>query len=281
MSASAARRRKQLAAKKAALTTTTLDPITTQLNTLLTCPPTETVDEATAYEALQLAQSQLRKSVKAGEYVKATVTYGYDIAMVLLDGNGKASVGSQLMTMMIQALVETHTVCDEAWIGRMGRLHVAYSTAVNSSDQGGFAEKRRLMRLHSKFLKKVLSWSDALGTTQFGALEIHELLGHHSWSLALLEQEQPPQQPLHQQTNTHTNNNNNTEDDEDDEDASDWSILGLQSDAAQYLALAEQPTALLTYLQTLPPPPPPPKQPSITPHPPPHVTPSSPEPYSP
>lgn len=267
MSASAARRRKQLAAKKAALAENATDPITSQLNSLLSCPEGETVDESTAYEALQLAQSQLRKSVKSALYEKATVTYGYDISMVLLARHGKASVASQLLTMMIQALVETHTVCDEVWIDRMEKLHQAYVTAIDnvSSNQGGGSEKKRLMRLHSKFLKKVLSWSDSLGTMRFGALQIHEMLGHHSWSLALLEQEQeqPPEadssaqaQAQHQQANANAssknNNNNNNAHDDDDEEASDWSILGLHSDAAQHFALAEQPHALLKYLQTLP-----------------------------
>ena len=49
-------------------------------------PKNTTTSRATplAYEALQLTQSQLRKSVKSGEYRKATVTYGYDVAMILL-----------------------------------------------------------------------------------------------------------------------------------------------------------------------------------------------------
>jgi len=251
MSASAARRRKQLTAKKAALAEHATDPITTQLNSLLSCPDNETVDESTAYEALQLAQSQLRKAVKSAAYEKATVTYGYDIAMLLLDRHGKASVASQLLTMMIQALVETHTKCDDLWIDRMDKLHRAYITAIDKSNEGGGSEKRRLMRLHSKFLKKVLSWSDSLGTLHFGALQIHEMLGHHSWSLAVLEQEQPQQPAAAEAQHQQSSSKSNTDED-DDEEGSDWSILGLQSDAAQHFALAEQPNALLAYLQTLP-----------------------------
>ena len=93
--------------------------------------------------------------------------------------------------MMIQALVETRTMCDESWICRMDKLHQAFVTAIGNvgSNQGRGSEKIRLMRLHSKFLKKVLSWSDSLGAVRFKALQIHKMLGH-SWSLVVLEQEQ-------------------------------------------------------------------------------------------
>ena len=47
------------------------------------------VDESTVYEAHQLTQSQLCKSVKSAEYRKATVTYGYDVAMILLSNHKK------------------------------------------------------------------------------------------------------------------------------------------------------------------------------------------------
>ena len=53
MSAAAARRRKQLAARKAEQ-----DVVGTQLSKILSA---DEMDETTAYEALQLAQSQVRK----------------------------------------------------------------------------------------------------------------------------------------------------------------------------------------------------------------------------
>jgi len=239
MSAAAARRRKQLASKNAAQTNAT-DPITSQLNALLS---PETVDESTAYEALQLAQSQLRKSIKSSEYEKATVAYGYEISLLLLEKHGKASISSQLLTLLAQALLETHTACDGVWIKRVEKLHCAYLKAVDKSCPKGGVEKRRLLRVHSKFLKKILTWSDSLGTVRFGALEIHEVIGHHFWNLAVFEEEHPHLQPQHK---------SGQKEDGDDEDDDIISVLSLKSDAVQHLALAEKPEAILAYLQPLP-----------------------------
>ena len=72
MSAAARRRAKQL--QKRNTNGTTEDAISTQLRTLLNSEAN--LDEATAYEALQLAQSVIRKSVKAGDGAKLM-----DIAM--------------------------------------------------------------------------------------------------------------------------------------------------------------------------------------------------------
>eukprot|EP01083_Nonionella_stella_P103175 294482_1 len=134
MSAAIARRRKQLAAKAKLASEGGEDPITDKMNTLLSPANDGTISEETAYEALQLAQSQVRKSVKSGDYAKASVTYGYDVCMQLLDKHLKASVGSQLLHQLAQVLAETHSVCDEAWIERIQKLDAAYLKAVPNAE---------------------------------------------------------------------------------------------------------------------------------------------------
>lgn len=146
MSAAAARRRKQLAAKAAAAGQ---DPITSKMDSLLA---TEDLDESTAYEALQLAQSQVRKCVIAGDYKKATEAYGNDVLVKLL-GKGKASVASQLLTLLVQVLNETHTACDEDWVEKIQNLSELNLKAIKGIESANGVEFQRLMRLHAKFLK--------------------------------------------------------------------------------------------------------------------------------
>jgi len=276
MSAAAARRRKQLAAKAAATAatlgdestesgllasgggTTVVDPITIRLHGLLLHTPP--VDEATAYEALQLAQSQLRRFVKAGEYEKATVGYGYDIALLLLQRHSKPSVASQLLTALIQALKETHTPCTEAWIQRIRTIDTAYTQAVHTMRDHTVhvpsGEVARLMRLHFNFLKACLRWSEALGSVRYGALDIHDLEGIHAWKLAAFlettEHTTTIQQDPEEAGPKEVSSGGGGGEDDDDEEHVDQSPLALRQDSITHLALAEKPDTLLEYLATLP-----------------------------
>jgi hypothetical protein len=225
MSAAAARRRKQLAAKAALASQGGTDPITEKMNQLLA---PDSIDEETAYEALQLAQSQLRKSVKAGEFVKATVTYGYDVCVSLLDKHSKAAVASQLLVQLAQTLTETHTACDGAWIERIQKLDKAYVTSVGAVESS--VEQKRLYRLHKKFLKSILAWSEVLGDVTLGALEIHELIANHAWFLS-----------------EHCSNAS-----KDDEDGEDFTKVALTSESVTHYALAEKPLVILDKLSGLP-----------------------------
>lgn len=250
MSAAAARRRKQLALKaaKAAAEGEGRDPITDQINNLL---QSTSVDEATAYEALQLAQSQVRKSVNSGKYEDATTKYAYDIAYTLLEKHSKASVASQLLTLLIQVLNETHTLCTKDWVAKIEKLHDAYIAAVKQLGSGTSeiettytAEQKRLLRLHAKFLKGALIWSDVLGTTRYGAIEIHNILGDHLWALSDLIDE---------------GEENGEEEEEDgtgglmgNTSAQDFSLIGLKCSSIMHLSLAEEPAKIVTYLSQLP-----------------------------
>lgn len=227
MSAAAARRRKQLAAKAALASQGKTDPITEKMNSLLS---PESIDESTAYEALQLAQSQLRKCVKSGEFTKATVDYGYNVCVSLLEKHSKASVASQLLALLAQVLTETHTSCDKAWIERIQKLDGIYIKAVEVVESK--VEQKRLYRLHSKFLKTVLGWSDILGDVKVGATEIHELIANHAWFLS-------------ESAGASASN--------DDEDGGEeFTKVALQSDSVTHYALAEKPQAILEKLKDLP-----------------------------
>lgn len=122
MSAAAARRRKQLAARAQAEAAST-DVVAQQLQKLLA---EETLDEATAYEALQLAQSQVRKKIVAGEFGPACELCA-SAALALLQKQ-RVSVASQLLTLLVQTLKETQTMETPEWLSKLENLHTAHET---------------------------------------------------------------------------------------------------------------------------------------------------------
>jgi hypothetical protein len=231
MSAAAARRRKQLAAKAAAAGQ---DPITSKMDSLLA---TEDLDESTAYEALQLAQSQVRKCVIAGDYKKATEAYGNDVLVKLL-GKGKASVASQLLTLLVQVLNETHTACDEDWVEKIQNLSELNLKAIKGIESANGVEFQRLMRLHAKFLKSALAWSNALGNIRFGSLELHKLLADQLWEMS--------------ESQAENEDASTGEQSEEDPGADDYSKTGLQSEAITHYALAEDVDTIIVKLSVLP-----------------------------
>uniref|UniRef100_A0A6U2WP65 Uncharacterized protein n=1 Tax=Entomoneis paludosa TaxID=265537 RepID=A0A6U2WP65_9STRA len=210
MSAAAARRRKQLAARKAAEGE---DSVSTQLKKLLS---EEEMDEPTAYEALQLAQSQVRKKYHAGDFGGAT-TLAYEGSLALLKKK-RVSVASQLMDLLVEVLRETHTSDSDDWVSRLVEIHNSY---VSAMDGLAGTEATRLHRLERDWLLKCTNWSSDLGTIKFGSNRLQEVLAEQCWTLSLVEQE--------------------TEE-----------ILDLQCDAVQHMCLAEQPDKIVAWLKTLP-----------------------------
>mmetsp|Transcript_6425 Transcript_6425/g.8689 ORF Transcript_6425/g.8689 Transcript_6425/m.8689 type:complete len:287 (-) Transcript_6425:466-1326(-) len=187
MSAAAARRRKQKAlkaaqeAEAAASGDGSSDPVILRLNSLLTAD--NATDESVAYEALQLAQSQVRRLVKTNRYAEAT-DLAYATSLTLLEKAGRVSVSSQLLAVLVEVLNETHTVCSGEWTGRMETLDKAYRDALERDDTMEKDERVRLGRLHVQFLRKALKWSTDLGTVRLGDLKLHELLGRQCWRMA-------------------------------------------------------------------------------------------------
>jgi len=215
MSAAAARRRKQLAARQKEGG----DAIAAKLRILLDGSD----DEPTAYEALQLAQSQVRKATHAGNYEEAT-TLAYSSSLILIK-NKRVAVASQLLHLLVQILRETHTNASGEWINRLVELNKAYQESLESDVPKG-AERDRLLRLQREFLRRCVSWSDALGTVRFGNQTLLELLGDQSWRV-------PPK--------------SDASVDEDVEDR-----ITIMSDAVQSMCLAEKPEKILEWLKTLP-----------------------------
>ena len=209
MNAAAARRKKQLAARAKEG-----DNVAVKLKQLLAGSD----DEPTAYEALQLAQSQTRKAVNTGKFSEAA-DLAYSTGLELLLKN-KVSVASQLLQLLVDVLRETHTECTKVGIDKIVTLHTTHQASVKEIPEG--AEKNRLQRLQREWLRRVLSWSNDLGVITFGHPRLHELLAEQCWLLP-----------------------------EGDEEEDRHAIM---CDAVQHMVLAEQPQKILEWLKTLPPP---------------------------
>jgi hypothetical protein len=213
MSAAAARRRKQLAARKAA---EGVDSISQQLQKLLS--PEEALDEAAAYEALQLAQSQVRKKVGGQDFAGAC-DLAYQASLSLLKKK-RVSVASQLLTLLVEVLLETHTEETDVWVARIAELNAAHGAAM--ADQGPGQESVRLLRLQRDWIRACISWSSDLGTFKFGHNKLHQLLGDQCWTLSTVEVEDLEEQ------------------------------MEMRCEAVQHMMLAEQPADIAAWLKTLP-----------------------------
>ena len=240
MSAAAARRRKQLAKKASLSAEDGGDPVSARLQSLL---DSTDKSEENAYEALQLAQSQVRRAVKTGKYDEATKT-AYDVSLTLLEKMGRASVASQLLAQLVQVLNETHTACTDEWVAKFGKLDEAYRKAVEADKTLEDEERDRLGRLHLQLLRSAVKWSDTLGTVRYGHQDLHELLGRQCWRMAQIYQEEDEQD-----AKAAAAHRPNGDDDDQDEDAS---IPWLRCEAVTHLSLAEKPEVIAEYLKTLP-----------------------------
>eukprot|EP00562_Extubocellulus_spinifer_P031160 CAMPEP_0178723888 /NCGR_PEP_ID=MMETSP0699-20121125/25801_1 /TAXON_ID=265572 /ORGANISM="Extubocellulus spinifer, Strain CCMP396" /LENGTH=424 /DNA_ID=CAMNT_0020375027 /DNA_START=56 /DNA_END=1330 /DNA_ORIENTATION=+ len=245
MSAAAARRRKQLAKKASAEASggEGTDPVSARLQSLLSDESDKS--EETAYEALQLAQSQVRRFVKTGKYDDAT-QLAYDVSMTLLEKMGRASVASQLLNLLVQVLNETHTECTPEWTARFAKIDAAYRAAVTADATIDAEERERLGRLHLQFLRGVVKWSDNLGTVRYGAQDLHELLGNQCWRMAGAYQEEDSRAAAAAAAAAQQAGGDV---DEEDEDAS---VPWLRCEAVTHLSLAEKPSSIASYLKTLP-----------------------------
>jgi hypothetical protein len=240
MSAAAARRRKQLAARKqqaqeaAAHGKDVTDPVSAQLQKLLTEEKESLKEEATAYEALQLAQSQVRKKVHAGQYSEA-VDLAITASLTILQ-QGRVSVASQLMTLLANVLRETHTEETAAVIDKLRELHAAQVKAMEGRTG---LEALRLNRLERDWLRRCIQWSSELGKTRFGNMQLQKLLAEQSWALS---------KQLAAEGNEDAAAIAEAMDDEDEGDE----LMELKCDAVTHMALAEDPMAIIEWLKTLP-----------------------------
>lgn len=235
MSAAAARRRKQLMARKkqkdeaAAAGKEALDPVSVQLQRLLVDEPEALAEEATAYEALQLAQSQVRKKVHAGEFEEA-VKLACCASLTILQ-QGRVSVASQLMTLLANVLRETHTEETEDLINKLREIHAAQVKAMEGKTG---PEALRLNHLERDWLRRCVQWSAELGPTRFGNMQLQELLAQQSWNLSKQVEAE------------------DVEDAGGDDDEEGDEVMELKCDAVTHMALAEKPLLILEWLKTLP-----------------------------
>lgn len=206
MSAAAARRRKQLLARKKQQQESAGDAVSAQLQKLLADDSLS--DESTAYEALQLAQSQVRKKIHAGEFKEAT-DLAYDASLAILK-KGRVSVASQLLTVLANILRETHTEETDALLDRLEELDKAHKAAMEGKTG---LEADRLQRLQRDWLRRCVQWSAELGPIRFGHTRMQALYAAQCWACS---------QTIEKET-------------EEDE------IAGLKADAVTHMALAEQP----------------------------------------
>mmetsp|Transcript_16919 Transcript_16919/g.37963 ORF Transcript_16919/g.37963 Transcript_16919/m.37963 type:complete len:1078 (-) Transcript_16919:198-3431(-) len=235
MSAAAARRRKQ-AQKRSSKTGGALagDPVRGRLDALLA--DLSLSEESVAYDALQLAQSAVRRNVKIGNFAGA-VDVAYETSLALLTKSGRVAVSSQLLAELVKVLGETHTACDAEWVARFTRLDEAYRAALDGDGNMSPEERGRLQRLHLQFLKKGLKWSNDLGSVRYGNRGMHSLLGDHCWNMSCDASVVDKEKPLGG---------------DDDESTAEEVEIELRGDAVGHYAMAERIDAILGKLRGLP-----------------------------
>ena len=234
MSAAAVRRRKQLAARGDS------DVVGSQLKKLLDVQGAMT--EETAYEALQLAQSVVRKRVNAKDY-QGAADLCFTASLTILE-KGRVSVASQLLTITVEVLTETQTPDSPHWTDRIAKLQAAHCNAMAKDANGQGPEAARLNRLQRDWLRAAVQWSADLGTVKYGNPEIHALLAQQCWTLSKMGQADANANSNAASTDPKANANADYFDEEDIED--------FQCDAVIYMALAEKPDQIVAWLETLP-----------------------------
>ena len=169
------------------------DPVRLRLDALLYDPNTLS-QEGVAYEALQLAQSVVRRCIKSGSYDGATYA-AYRASLALLAVGGRVAVCSQLLTVLVDALNETRTPPTTAaaaaatgggddWTVRIAELDNAHQSALNADAVMSPNERGRLQRLQLQFLRKIVKWSADCGSIKYGIPEYHALLADHAWRMS-------------------------------------------------------------------------------------------------
>jgi len=239
MSAAAARRRKQQQKRAAADNGSGSgggDPVQARLDALLADP--SLAEESVAYEALQLAQSSVRRNVKIGNYAGAG-DVAYEASLALLTKSGRVAVSSQLLAELVKVLSETHTACDDGWVGRFAIIDEAYRRALDGDDAMTSDERGRLQRLHLQFLQKGLKWSNDLGTVRYGHRGLHSLLGDHCWHMSC-------------DGSVIKNADGAAAPPEDEDETPEEMEIGLRGEAVSHYAMADGVDAILDKLRGLP-----------------------------
>ena len=184
MSAAVARRRKQLLQKQKQqqqqnTSSNGNDAVSTNLKRLLS----EELSESTAYEALQLAQSLLRKAVQTGKE-DAVLEVTKSLCSKLLVGvnainNSVYYIGmaSQMLVEATSAMLEVRLMANPDNVQNFAELDAMFTAALsNLSERDAIQEKQRV-----KYLQKAVKWSDLMGTVRYGDLKMNALLAEALW----------------------------------------------------------------------------------------------------
>uniref|UniRef100_A0A7S2K262 Uncharacterized protein n=1 Tax=Leptocylindrus danicus TaxID=163516 RepID=A0A7S2K262_9STRA len=181
MSAAAARRRKQLLQKQKQQQEQNAngnDAVATRLKQLLS----EELSESTAYEALQLAQSLLRKAVQTDQK-EAVLEVTHNLCSKLLTGeksdNNVYFIGmaSQILVEAASAMLEVRVPANFENIQKFVQLDAFFTTALSKlNERDAIQEKQRV-----KYLQKALKWSDLMGSVRYGDLKMNSLLADALW----------------------------------------------------------------------------------------------------
>mmetsp|Transcript_60037 Transcript_60037/g.70145 ORF Transcript_60037/g.70145 Transcript_60037/m.70145 type:complete len:368 (+) Transcript_60037:38-1141(+) len=194
MSAAVARRKKQLLIKKQKAaeaassggSATEYDALTVRLNSLLDIPDgTDKAEaETRAYEALQLAQGQVRRYAKQIDGDNA-FKLASSITIQLLS-RGYIGMANQLSTQMIDAMTETRLTLTDGILDKLCEVDSGYKTAlaaITPKTPEEEDEKFRLQKLLMTFLRKAIKYSDDLGTIRYGDMRLHSRLGQCAWDM--------------------------------------------------------------------------------------------------
>jgi hypothetical protein len=186
------------------------------------------MSEETAYEAQQLAQSQIRKKINAGHPVNAC-DLAYSGCLTILQ-KGRVSVAGQLLTVLVEVLREMQTIDTPEWLDRLATLQEAHSNAMDDKDKDNAnlmtgPEASRLNRLQRDWLLATVQWSADISIIKYGANRLHELLGQQCWKVSLM----PVTETM----------------DVDD-------VLDFKCDAVIHMLLAEKPDIIIEWLKALP-----------------------------
>lgn len=261
ISAVAARRKKQLAARratKASIPTTGSDGdacrvegrnegdfmIQHQLDDLLN-KNNNTLCEEHAYEALQLAQSCIRKHIQNGKYQDAC-DMAYHISFTILQ-KGYISIASQLLKLLADILYETNTIENEDWILRIVELHKLHQNVIiQQQATSNNDEMIRLQRLQINWLQSIIRWSSTFGIYRYGHNTLHELLANQCWNIAM-EYNNKLNAAV---SSSHDDNQNNGKNEVEMKDKE--LIFNLQWNAILHMTLGEKPKIIFEWLQLLP-----------------------------
>jgi hypothetical protein len=167
--------------------------------------------------------------------------------LALLTVGGRVAVCSQLLTVLVNVLNETHTSPTTTWITQITELDIAHQKALNADSTMLPDERGRLQRLQLQFLRKIVKWSADCGTIKYGNSEYHALLAEHAWRMSCDVSVVGHDGRGIQKENSHVNIVDGSEEDDD----GDGLDINLRNTAVTHYAFAAGGTGATNIISTL------------------------------